>query len=337
MTAHLSEVHRLGLLHGNLAEPERTEAKAHVRDCPECARALTQDAQLDEVLWEARRAQPVSALALAVPQRRLAPPRRAPRRFATAAWLGAGACAVAAVATWGAGAAARTQGAATSVLDWQNVVFYISLAAGLLLVLVSMLGGHGHSDAHVEAHVEVHVDGHVEPHADTGAGADHHGLAGEVPGGGSSLGRIFSLLGIGKVPLSIVLMVASLVFGGAGVIANIIFSSAGLAPGLYGPISIAIALAVVLGVTGPAARLLHRVMPASETYRVSRHDFAGCTGKLLLPADATSGYAQVKDFEGNVHNVQCRAIKDPLPKGAPILIVAYDEKTQTFLVEAHQA
>jgi len=329
MAEHLSEVRRLELLHGTLTEREHIEVKAHVRDCPECARALAEDARVDEVLFEARRAQRVVTLAQ---RRRPVSIGRPPRRSA-AAWLGAAVCAaVAAVAAWGPGAAVPAQGAAAGVLDWQNVVFYIPLTVGLLLVLVAMLGGHDHSGAHAEAH----VDGHLEPHAGLDAGADHHGLAAEVPGEGSSLGKVLSVFGVGKVPLTIVLMVAYLVFGGVGVIANIVFSSAGLAPGVFGPISIGVAFAVVLASTGAAARLLQRVMPASETYRVSRHDFAGCTGKLLLPADATSGYAQVKDFEGNVHNIQCRAIKEPLPKGAAILVVAYDEKTRTFLVEADQ-
>jgi hypothetical protein len=41
----------------------------------------------------------------------------------------------------------------------------------------------------------------------------------------------------------------------------------------------------------------------------------------------------VKDPEGNVHNVKCRAVKGALAKGTSILIVDYDEDTKSYLVD----
>ena len=76
-------------------------------------------------------------------------------------------------------------------------------------------------------------------------------------------------------------------------------------------------------------------MPTTETYLITRQGFAGCTGKLLLPADASSGYAQVKDREGNVHNIKCRTNGAALAKGREILVVEYDEETQVYVVDGN--
>src|SRR5262249_58471320 len=113
-----------------------------------------------------------------------------------------------------------------------------------------------------------------------------------------------------------------------------ILGSMGVPTGVYAPVAILLALAGMLSLTGTCARLIDRYIPATETYRVARHDFAGCTGTLLLPASPIEGYAQVKDREGNVHNVQCRTARGELGKGEVILIVEYDEASQTYIVDA---
>ena len=205
-----------------------------------------------------------------------------------------------------------SDGAVLSILTWQNLVFYIPLVLGVLLGLGLFLGG---------AH---------EPDGHAGSLHGEHSLEGDHS---HSLGWASSLLGVGRVPLTIVWMLASLVFGAAGVIVTTLLASLRLHPWLGFFISLVSAFTAMVTVTGWAARFLQRVLPTQETYRVSRHDFAGCTGVVLLPTDERSGYAQVKDPEGNVHNVRCRAVDGALPKGAPILVVTYDEATQACVVE----
>jgi len=124
-------------------------------------------------------------------------------------------------------------------------------------------------------------------------------------------------------------------FGGLGIILNTLLSSAGLAPALYGALAVAGAFVGMVGLTGATARLIHRHLPTSESYPISRHDFAGCSGTLLLPADSSSGYAQIKDREGNVHNIQCRTTGAALPKGTVILVVEYDEDSKNFVIDAN--
>jgi hypothetical protein len=296
MNEHLSDHEMVALLHGTLSADERAEAKRHLSGCEPCAATLAREAALDEVLWTARSQAPRPL------------PARA-RRGAALGWL-AGAAATAALVYAGATAPAM---AARSIdmgdlLAWHNLIFYIPLALGALLVLGSFVGGHGHG----------HDVGHDHDHD-----ADHHALG----------SRALSLLGVGRVPLTVALMTASFLFGGIGVCLNAALASAGLTPGVYGPIALGSAIVYTLLLARPTAALLQRLLPSVETYIVARRDLIGCTGTLLLPSDAASGYAQVKDREGNVHNIQCRAVK-ALAKGEPILIVDYDEESKSYLIDA---
>jgi hypothetical protein len=223
-----------------------------------------------------------------------------------------GAAATAGLAYVGVGAAGQISTSGRddmgNPLAWYNVIFYIPLVIGVLLVLGSAFAGHGHDAGH-------------DHDADHGHDGDGHGL--------------LSLLGVGRVPLTVGLMIAAFLFGGIGVIVNLTLAAAGLAPGVYGPIAVGSAVVYTLLLTRPAASLIQRVMPTTETYPITRQDFAGCTGTLLLPADPTTGYAQVKDPEGNVHNIKCRTARDALAKGTSILIVEYDEETKTYVVDAN--
>lgn len=217
------------------------------------------------------------------------------------------------------------------LLAWQNVIFYIPLAVGLLLIVGSAMGGHhGGADHDVGHDLALHGDG-------GGAGAldAAHGHGDGDGHEGGLLTRALSMLGVGRVPLTVVLMMASLLFGGIGIITNTILSSLGLPAWIHGLCALAVAFVGMVSLTSSAARLLNRFFPTTETYRVSRHDFAGCTGMLLLPADPQSGYAQVKDHEGNVHNIKCRTSKGALPKGGEILVIEYDERTATYLVDVN--
>jgi len=336
--AHLSEAQLVALLHGALTAGARAEVKLHLGACADCAGALAREAALDEVLWAAALeaqvpASPAPARApAAAPAPSSAP---APLAAATASpgrgrrrrgrrpgWaVRATAAAAAAAALVYAGYTGVSSGPMVSdmtpFLSWQSVIFYIPLAVGILLVLGSAFGGHDHGvgGGHDAA------GGHDHDHD-----ADHHH---------GPVGRMLEMLGVGRVPVTVVVMMASLLFGGTGIILNRILASLNLPAALYGAAAVGGALVMTAALTGWATRLLGRIMPTTETYVVTRHDFAGCTGKLLLPADATSGYAQVKDREGNVHNIKCRTVGAALAKGQEILVVEYDDETKTYVVDAN--
>ena len=325
MTSHLTEDMMVALLQGTLAANARDEARRHLATCASCADALAREAVLDALLWEARHAL-VEKVSAAPPQPTGRATASKPRRGQVRAWAAAaiavGVATAIGYASSGGVTAASGENAMGCVIAWQNVIFYIPLAVGLLLILGAAFGVHDHDAGHDAGHAG-HDGGH------------HHTHDGHDAAHGSLFERAFAVLGVGRVPLTVVLMVASLYFGGLGIILNTVLSSAGLAPSFYGPISIAGACVGMVVLSSVTARLIHRHLPASESYPISRHDFAGCSGTLLLPADISSGYAQVKDPEGNVHNIKCRTTSGALPKGTAILVVEYDESDKIFVIDAN--
>lgn len=224
------------------------------------------------------------------------------------------------------------------LLAWQNLIFYIPIAFGLLMVVGTAMGlggDHDHDAGHDLDHdVDGDADHGLDHDADAESEVDKHVHVHADHTETNLLFKAFSVLGVGKVPLSIVLMISSLIFGGAGIIINSFLEPILTLPALYGPVSIAASFALMVVTTGRLANLISRFMPSTETYRVSKDDLCGKIGTLTLPASTKTGWALVKDHEGNLHNIRCRTYKGELPKNSNILVVEYDAATKTYIVAA---
>ena len=235
------------------------------------------------------------------------------------------------------------------------------LALGGLLLGAGMLLGLGSSDGHGGADT-------AHAHATTGHDAAHHSHqvhhvsgAEHGPGPGQTdhapdqpidhgadhdatfLAHVADLLGLGRVPLNISLMLMLLIFGGTGTTVNLALAER-LAGGGSALPSILIAVLAVLVLAGPCSRLLGKVAPSIETYPVTRRDLIGCTAILLNDTDEQGGYAQARDREGNVHNITCRTYgaapaageapgRGPLPKGTQVLIIDFEPASNRYAVE----
>ena len=182
-------------------------------------------------------------------------------------------------------------------LEPQNLIFIISLAFGIILVLGAVLGFVGHDADHDVSH-DVEGDHDVGHDHDTDNERGHNPLAVAPAGDGnerSFFSRLFSYIGIGRVPVTIVLMIMSMVFGCTGLIVNAALQSL-VSVYVYAPVSFAVASLVSFFLTGKIARGLNRVMPMTETHNVRKQDFVGTTGTLLLPADQKFGLARVLEI-----------------------------------------
>lgn len=221
-------------------------------------------------------------------------------------------------------------------MAWQNFLFYIPLICGLLLGAGALIGlGFGHGDGHAGADS-------TGAHATTEHDGPGHGH-GDHP---TLMSQIFELLGLGRIPLSISLMMMLLIFGGTGTVLNILLAEQRANSGSYAWVSIAGALLAVFLLSGPISRLLAQIVPSIETYTVSRRDLIGCTAVLINDTDEQGGYAQARDREGNIHNISCRTYaptpsadagpipsRTPLMKGTQVLIVDFDPANNRYAVE----
>ena len=88
-----------------------------------------------------------------------------------------------------------------NLLAWYNLIFLLPLAVGLLLIFGNMAGIGADADADV----------------DHDADADH-----DHDAGSKLFLHVLTALGVGKVPLSIVMMLMCMIFGGIGMMLNFI-------------------------------------------------------------------------------------------------------------------
>lgn len=193
-------------------------------------------------------------------------------------------------------------------LAWYNLVFYISLAIGVLLVAGVMVGG-------ADLHHGIDLDGDGAP--------DVHDT--------DSQNSVLSLLGFGRVPVLIILMTMALTFGGTGVVCNMFLAPLLRLTSLFVVLSITGAFIVMVISTRVISHLVARWMPTSVTKSFTKYDLVGSSGTLLLDADDTSGIGQVVK-DGDVYQVECRA-KPSIPKGTKVLLIDFHESTNSFTVE----
>lgn len=198
------------------------------------------------------------------------------------------------------------------LLAWYNLIFYLPLAVGLLLV-VGAAAGVG--------------DGGEGPHLDADHAGPDHADADHGSGEGFSLAE---LLGFGRVPMAIVLTTLCVTFGGAGVVTNFLLAPLLAVSPLFVGISCAVALVTMVLGTSLITRLVGRYLPTLETNSLRAGGLVGSMGTLLLDADATGGLVLVRK-DGDVYQVQCTA-PEPLPKGSSVLLTDFDENTRMYAV-----
>jgi len=213
-----------------------------------------------------------------------------------------------------------------------NLIFIIAMFLGLILIIGQMTGSFGGDADHDVDHDIGHDVGHDAGH-DTDGDHDHDQDGHDH--GPSLMFRALSLLGVGRVPLTVVMMTAALVFGVSGLIANAIMEPVLRFPWVYGPISCGAALVVMWFCTGLIARLVANILPGTETYTVSKKDLVGKTANLILQAgpDSRVENAHVSDDGGTLHTVTCKTGGEVLERGTQVLLVSYDHEADVFTGE----
>jgi membrane protein implicated in regulation of membrane protease activity len=204
-----------------------------------------------------------------------------------------------------------------------NIPFLVALGCSVLLALLQIFAGFGESDG----------DANDTP-ADADADADHDAAhSAGAPQASAGAGAL-AWLGVGKVPLTMVLITFLGSFGALGLLANV--AIAGALSGYPGialfPVLIG-SLILALPFTARFSGLLARLAPSSTT-AVRLEQLVGRVGVVVSPtASATYGRVQVRDIHGSVHTVYAVVDGDPpLPERTEVALVKYDTRERRFLV-----
>lgn len=204
------------------------------------------------------------------------------------------------------------------LLQWQNLMFLLPLLLAVLYLLVLGLGGDGHGhDAGVHHDVGVHHDA-----------AGHHDHDAEHDAGHGTVAKALSAFGVGKVPLSVLIVTMLVLWGGAGLMCSQSFGIAGVRTS-----ALIAGLAVLCG-TPLIAAVVGRFI-TTKSFHVHRRALVGSKATAIYGISADSGEARLTDSSGNLRDVAVRVMPGAadITEGAEIVLVRYDDQKEVFLVQ----
>lgn len=228
-------------------------------------------------------------------------------------------------------------------IAWWNLIFLLPFGLAILYLAVMVATGLGldsdvdsaDTDLEIDADVAFDADltlaadgGAVELQADATTGSDSAAAA--EP---SFLSGLLALLGVGRVPLSILILIFLMSWGAIGFLTNLYLAQE--QPGANQPaISLPLAGAGSLLIMRFLGGLVGRWMPRHESYSTRRHELLGLDGEAIYAIDSTSGRVSVRSRYGDLLQLPCRVYRDarPIEKGATVRLVAYNGKQKLFYV-----
>jgi len=240
---------------------------------------------------------------------------------------------------------------------WYNLPFSISILFFLGLSALQFLGLGGEQDVEQDADVgldadldldadidldadvdlDMDADLDVDADVDLDADADLDGdLDLDASDGISAWANVLSFIGLGKAPLTLVLLLLFMTFGFVGWLLNsIVLSFVTAYPGVALAGIVPASLLVSVFLTSRMARLLNRIVPSVSTMSVSRRQLVGNRGKVVsAQVGEKYGRVQVKDRSGATLTVFARIDQGevPLDRDQEVVIVEYDQAENTYTV-----
>ncbi len=221
-----------------------------------------------------------------------------------------------------------------------TIAFVVMLCFAILEILSLLLGlgisewlhdllphgGDSSGEVGMDAHAHVDVDGSLDTQLESGMGHD------------GNIGMMHSLLNwleIGKLPLLVTMNIFFAAFSITGFLLQgitiLITEDRALPPWLAALVAFAVALPALKA----GNKLFSKIWPQDETSAVNQAEFIGCHGVVATGLATSERAAEVKFVgpRGDVHYFMAFAIREDLPQGTPIVVVAkHTEKLSHFMV-----
>lgn len=209
------------------------------------------------------------------------------------------------------------------LLLWYNLIFVLPFGLAVLYLLIMSFGI-------LPIDMDFGMDYDVDMDFDHDIDLDHD-LDHDVGTDGAF--KALSILGVGKVPLSIIGIAMLLLWGALGWLTNNVLETLIQTSHAYAAISMAVALVGSLLLTSLLSKLLVRFVPTSETYASSFHDLIGQVGTALHDVDEKFGRVRVLNEHNTLIDVTCvvDSEESSIPEGSKILLYDYDPEERRFL------
>jgi hypothetical protein len=224
---------------------------------------------------------------------------------------------------------------AEALLGWWNLIFIVPFALALLYLALYALSGVTFGEMDADSDVDADAD-HDLTDADMHVNVGHHGdhdhelHAHHHP---PFYVAALSWLGVGKVPLSILLMVWMLSWGPIGFVTNQLMQPHVAQEWMAALYSIPASLGGSVVITRGLVRAMAKYVPLNETYARRRHELLGMTAEAIYRVDESSGVCSLRDEHGNLHQIACRVeLGQPIPKGAKVKLVGFNAEKSIYYV-----
>ncbi len=145
---------------------------------------------------------------------------------------------------------------------------------------------------------------------------------------------LLAWIGLGRAPLSILLMVLLISWGVIGFVTNVLLAPVMPWPWMAVFGSLPTAAAGSLLITRSTVRLVAKWLPTMETYARPTGALVGSSGEALYNISERFGIASVRDSRGDLFQVACRVYPgdQPIAKGTQVLLVDYNDGEKCFFV-----
>lgn len=195
--------------------------------------------------------------------------------------------------------------------SWPNPLFLLPLITGLLLILLdTFLGGLGDLDLDVD----------VDADADLEAGG--------------TMGHALSWLGVGRVPVSMLVQLLSLSFGATGLLVSAMASDfTGLPRSVVTLAALAAATLTAVVVTRAVGGFVATHAPGDTTTSRQPSDFVGEVGRSSSRITTAVGQVRLEAAGGHPPTVLSACVAgSPIPRATPVLITGFDAARNLYTV-----
>ena len=218
-----------------------------------------------------------------------------------------------------------------SVFEWWNLIFLLPGAGAFILLVFQMMGISGDHDTDADVDTDVDADVGLAHDVDIAHAHELHELgAGHAET--SILTQALGFLGVGKVPIGVILMTLAFVWAFIGWTSNELLSEFIPSPFGFVWMSVVAAGSAAVLATRFLARVFSRFMPGTASYATSERELVGRRGRARYAITENSGAVSVRDRYGNTLEILCRTQKGEIPAGTPVVLMQYDEARRIYEV-----